>query len=135
MRLHFSAVNMANVFRHIGEKYNNHWDGVLRHLTGDAHDDNEQDRGALLARRAFLRWQRLAGQEPKLDQQMAQGTGELFPGWSQGIMPRVEGRVKQRSKKRKSIRQDEAVADDPRTDVAEKAMNGMVVTGVSEEQV
>lgn len=48
----------------------------------------------MLAKRAFLRWRRLAGQDPHLEAQMHQGIGELFPGWSDGIAPKVEGRVR-----------------------------------------
>lgn len=52
----------------------------------------------MLAKRAFLRWRRLAGQDPDLEAQMHQNIGELFPGWSNGIAPKVEGRVRPLSK-------------------------------------
>lgn len=93
LRLHFSNVRTADLFRHIANKHHNHWEQVLKELQGLRPDKDEKERRTTLARRAFLKWRRLAGHDPDLDMQMREGTGELFSGWTQGIAPKVEGRI------------------------------------------
>lgn len=89
---------MAEVFKQITSKHHNHWDTVLGQLDKSGEDLKGDERSQMLAKRAFLRWRRLAGHEPNLEAQMRDGTGELFPGWTHGIRPRVEERVKPASK-------------------------------------
>ena len=55
---------------------------------------SEEEYKRVLVKRAALRWRRKAGHEVELERQMREGSGELFPGWAQGISPRVEGRVR-----------------------------------------
>lgn len=98
LRLHFSHVQTAELFKHIASKYHNHWDSVIKELQGLELEETGEKRRTTLARRAFLKWRRLAGHEPDLEGQMREGTGELFMKWQQGIAPMVEGRVVAASK-------------------------------------
>ena len=95
MRQHFSAVQMASVFKHITNKHHNQWDHVLHGLKeGPESDGNDDERNIMLAKRAFYKWRRVAGHEPDYESQMEQGVGELFAGFSRGIAPVVEGRIR-----------------------------------------
>lgn len=98
LRLHFSNVQSAELFKHIADKHHNHWDMVLKKMQGLDLDEPEDLWKKTIARRAGLRWRRLAGHKPDLEKQMREHTGELFEGWKSGIAPRLEGRVRAVSK-------------------------------------
>lgn len=94
LRLFFSNIEIAEVFQHITDKHHNHWNNVLDSLQVLHAYGSKDDRRQALAKRAFIKWRRLAGHEPDLEMQMREGTGELFQGCGKGIVPMVEGRVK-----------------------------------------
>jgi len=102
---------MADVFSQItgaGHR-KGHWTDVLKDLHGEGKHDGEYSNGLgredsdvdgekkkrdLLAKKAWLRWRRVAGHEVDLEGQMREGVGEFYQGWRQGISPKVEGRMK-----------------------------------------
>ena len=48
----------------------------------------------MIRRKVVRKWRRLAGHERNLEDEMVDGHGEFFQGWSRGIAPVVEGRIK-----------------------------------------
>lgn len=98
LRQHFTAVSMGECFEHIAGKIHNHWDAVHQDLRSagveDVDGSGDVAREATLAKRALVKWMRLAGVRNDLEKQMREKSGELFPGCLKGIAPMVQGRVR-----------------------------------------
>ena len=95
IRQYFTSARLIGAFKHFTGPEKGHWESVIdsvgRHT---ARYTNEQERRDIVTRKVVRKWRRLMGNDVDLERGMLDGIGEFFPGWSKGIAPMVEGRIK-----------------------------------------